>query len=93
MAKRDRAVTDAELDWQEHAACRSATLDVFYAEDERTQAALELCTECPVRLPCLDYAMRHREQFGVWGGTTERERRRIFRRERRERRRQNPTAA
>jgi WhiB family transcriptional regulator, redox-sensing transcriptional regulator len=85
-------VSKAELDWQERAACRSARLDLFYAcEDEHVRRALALCQRCEVRVACLEFAMEHREHFGVWGGTTERERRRVFRRARRERR--DPTAA
>ena len=41
-----------------------------------------LCTECPVRQACLEHALAHREREGVWGGTTERERRRIVRQRR-----------
>jgi WhiB family transcriptional regulator, redox-sensing transcriptional regulator len=85
-------VAEAELDWQDRAACRSSNIDLFYsAEEADIERALALCASCEVRLACLDFAMRQREHFGVWGGTTERERRRIFRRERRSRR--NPTAA
>lgn len=82
------------LDWQDGAACRSAELDLFYSsEEEDIRAALGFCRSCPVREPCLSHAMAEREAFGVWGGTTERERRRVFRAERRNRRRREDTAA
>jgi WhiB family transcriptional regulator, redox-sensing transcriptional regulator len=85
-------VSEAELEWQEHAACRDATLELFYSVEEADiRQALAVCERCEVRPVCLAFAMEHREHFGVWGGTTERERRRIFRRERRGRHR--PTAA
>jgi WhiB family transcriptional regulator, redox-sensing transcriptional regulator len=88
------SVSHAELDWQERGACRSASLELFYSDaEEHTRRALALCERCEVQAACLDFAMQHREHYGVWGGTTERERRRIFRRERRSRRRVDPTAA
>jgi WhiB family transcriptional regulator, redox-sensing transcriptional regulator len=87
-------VSEAQLDWQERAACRSASLELFYScEEEDIGRALEICEGCEVVLACRAFAMEQREHFGVWGGTTERERRRIFRRERRTRRREGPTAA
>ena len=77
-------VSEAALDWQERAACRGASLDLFYSEQEEDVGrALALCERCEVQATCLQFAMDHREHFGVWGGTTERERRRVFRRERR----------
>jgi WhiB family transcriptional regulator, redox-sensing transcriptional regulator len=87
-------VSEAEFEWQDRALCRSASLELFYSlEEADTRRALALCERCEVRAPCLAFAMEHREHFGVWGGTTERERRRIFRRERRGRGRRDPTAA
>lgn len=83
-------MVDADLDWQADAACRTASVELFYSHDERDiRRALALCERCEVRGTCLEFAMEHREHFGVWGGTTERERRRIFRRERRGRRNDN----
>ena len=84
MTKGATGVSEAELDWQNRAACRSESLDLFYSiEDADIRQALAMCRRCEVRTACLEYAMTNREHFGVWGGTTERERRRIFRRERR----------
>lgn len=77
-------------DWQLRAACRDADLALFYSTEEPdTRKALAICDGCPVREACLEVAMYRREAFGVWGGTSEAERRRIFRRERR---RQQPAA-
>jgi WhiB family redox-sensing transcriptional regulator len=45
--------------------------------------AKEICDECDVRVACLEYALAMRERDGVWGGATERERRRIIRQRRR----------
>lgn len=83
-----------DLEWQERANCRSADMELFYSpEEDDIRAALVYCRACAVRSACLRHAMAHRESFGVWGGTTERERRRVFRAERRNRAKQDPTAA
>lgn len=75
--------------WQHRAACRNENAELFFCvEPEPVRQALAICAVCEVREPCLTQAMADRETFGVWGGTTETERRRIFRRERRERREQ-----
>jgi WhiB family redox-sensing transcriptional regulator len=68
--------------WRKQAACRGLDVEAFYpmSEDEADAAeAKAICTECPVRQACLEHALAHREREGVWGGTTERERRRIVR--------------
>lgn len=71
-------------DWLLRAACREADVELFYSlEEEAQQRAMSLCEGCEVRSTCLEVAMRQREAFGVWGGTPEAHRRRIFRRERR----------
>lgn len=67
-------------DWRLDAACRDTDRDLFYSEDVADiRAALDLCASCPVVEPCLETAMRYKDRFGVWGGTTEVERRRILR--------------
>jgi WhiB family transcriptional regulator, redox-sensing transcriptional regulator len=67
--------------WQDRAACRGADVELFFPSDEAVAAAaLEYCTRCTVRAACLAFAMSVREPHGVWGGTTEVERRRVFRR-------------
>jgi WhiB family redox-sensing transcriptional regulator len=69
--------------WRKHAACRCIDPDVFYpVSDEEAAEAKTICGVCPVREACLEYALAHREREGVWGGTTERERRRIHRQRR-----------
>jgi hypothetical protein len=73
--------------WHQDAACRGTDVELFYSEDESDERrALAVCAGCPVREPCLAQAMADREPFGVWGGTTGRRRRRIFRAARRGRR-------
>jgi WhiB family redox-sensing transcriptional regulator len=56
--------------WRELAACHGADLNLFFAEPAR-----QVCAACPVRQPCLDYAITNRIAYGIWGGLTERERR------------------
>ena len=71
--------------WRKQAACRGLDVEAFYpvSEDEADAAeAKAICDVCPVRQACLEHALAHREREGVWGGTTERERRRIVRQRR-----------
>lgn len=71
------------LSWRQRAACRGVDPDIFYpVTDEEAEEAKAICGECPVRQPCLEYAITNREKDGVWGGATERERRRIIRQRR-----------
>lgn len=70
--------------WTSRAACHGIDPSVFFpVEDEDAEAAKQICQACPVRLACLDHALGQREWEGIWGGCTERERRRIVRRQRR----------
>lgn len=72
--------------WIEYAACRGVDIALFYSVDEADVGeALSYCDRCPVQVPCREFAMTNREHFGVWGGTTEQERRRVFRAQRRRR--------
>ena len=62
--------------WRERAACRGTDLDVFSPERGQTASPARLvCARCPVRQPCLEYALSNRITYGIWGGLTERERR------------------
>jgi WhiB family transcriptional regulator, redox-sensing transcriptional regulator len=62
--------------WRELAACRGFDLSLFFPErGESAEPARRVCAQCPVRQPCLDYAVTNRIVHGVWGGLTERERR------------------
>jgi WhiB family redox-sensing transcriptional regulator len=66
--------------WRQHAACRGLDPLVFYpVTDEEAEYAKHVCSGCPVREACLEHALAVREKEGVWGGATERERRRIIR--------------
>lgn len=69
--------------WRQRAACRGLDPDIFFpVSDEEAEEAKEVCAVCPVRHACLEHALAHREREGVWGGATERERRRIVRQRR-----------
>lgn len=59
--------------WQQDAACRGVTPDVFFP-DEDPAAAKAICETCPVRLHCLAFALQQNERYGIWGGLTEKER-------------------
>ena len=73
-----------ELEWSMLGACRGLEPAIFYPEDdEAAEVAKEVCELCGVRAACLEYALSNREKAGVWGGATERERRRIIRQRRR----------
>jgi WhiB family redox-sensing transcriptional regulator len=62
--------------WRELAACHGADLNLFFPErGESAEPARRVCAACPVRQPCLDYAITNRIAYGIWGGLTERERR------------------
>ena len=62
--------------WRELAACRGTDLGLFFPErGESAEPARRVCARCPVREPCLDYAVTNRIVHGVWGGLTGRERR------------------
>lgn len=70
--------------WRQRAACRGVDPDIFYpVTDEEADDAKAICAICPVQQLCLEWALTNRERDGVWGGATERERRRIIRRRRR----------
>lgn len=67
--------------WQERAVCRSTDPEAFFPEKGgSTREAKKVCNACDVRSECLQYALDHEERFGVWGGLSERERRKLKRR-------------
>jgi WhiB family transcriptional regulator, redox-sensing transcriptional regulator len=64
-------------------ACRTAGPSLFFPPDGvGVEAAKQVCQRCPVQMECLDFALAERIEHGVWGGASERERRRILRRRR-----------
>jgi WhiB family redox-sensing transcriptional regulator len=83
--------------WREHAACQGEDPELFFPVGETGPAleqiaeAKQLCAECPVRQECLRFAIDTRQDYGIWGGLTREERRKVRRREQRAARR--PAAA
>ena len=69
-----------DLAWHDRANCKGANADLFFPErGASTRAAKAICRECQVRGDCLEFALRSGEKFGIWGGLSERERRRVRR--------------
>ena len=69
------------LGWQERALCAQTDPDVFFPEaGGSTGEAVQVCRRCPVQPDCLTWALRHNEDYGVWGGLPEDERRSLKRR-------------
>jgi WhiB family transcriptional regulator, redox-sensing transcriptional regulator len=68
-------------DWHARAACRTADPELFFSEGtagparQATARAKRICSACPVRARCLDWALRYGAAYGIWGGQTEEERR------------------
>lgn len=69
-----------EDQWQERALCAQTDPEAFFPEKGgSTREAKRICQGCEVKDACLDYALANDERFGIWGGLSERERRRIKR--------------
>jgi WhiB family redox-sensing transcriptional regulator len=69
----------ADQPWVDQALCAQVGPDAFFPEKGApTRDAKSVCVGCMVRVECLNYALGHGEQFGVWGGLSERERRKLY---------------
>ena len=72
---------EGELLWQERALCAQTDPEAFFPEKGgSTREAKKVCLTCDVRAECLDYALANDERFGIWGGLSERERRKLKKR-------------
>lgn len=72
-----------DTEWMETGKCREVHPSTFFPSDGvGVEIARRICADCPVKSLCLEYALRNRIDHGVWGGTSERERRRILRQRR-----------
>ncbi|MFI9721829.1 WhiB family transcriptional regulator [Streptomyces sp. NPDC052396] len=73
------------MNWRHHAACRDEDPDLFFPVGtcgpavRQTEEAKSVCRGCPVRGQCLRWALDHGQEHGVWGGTSEKERRLLHR--------------
>ena len=66
--------------WQDRALCAQTDPEAFFpAKGGSTREAKRICSGCEVRAECLEYALANEERFGIWGGLSERERRRLRR--------------
>jgi WhiB family redox-sensing transcriptional regulator len=69
------------LAWQADALCSQTDPEAFFPEKGgSTRDAKRICSQCNVKAECLEYALKNDERFGIWGGLSERERRRLKRR-------------
>jgi WhiB family transcriptional regulator, redox-sensing transcriptional regulator len=69
-----------QQNWQERALCAQTDPEAFFPEKGgSTREAKRICAGCEVRAECLEYALAFDERFGIWGGLSERERRRLKR--------------
>ena len=76
----ERALTPADEEWQERALCAQTDPEAFFPEKGgSTREAKRICLGCDVKDSCLEYALANDERFGIWGGLSERERRRLKR--------------
>jgi WhiB family redox-sensing transcriptional regulator len=68
------------LSWQDKALCAQTDPEAFFPEKGgSTREAKRICVSCEVKQECLEYALMQDERFGIWGGLSERERRRLKR--------------
>lgn len=75
-----RVVLVTAEDWRDRANCLGCDPELFFTErgDNYTvNAAKAICRACVVRQECLDFALAHGEKWGIWGGLSEKERRRV----------------
>lgn len=66
--------------WMDRARCRDQDPEAFFVRGSaQSRKAVRICQRCVVRDLCLEYAMEHEIDLGIWGGLTERQRRRLLR--------------
>ena len=71
----------ADDEWRRDALCAETDPEAFFPEKGgSTREAKRVCTGCSVRAECLEAALTNDERFGIWGGLSERERRKLKRR-------------
>lgn len=73
-------LTDTQPEWMGKGNCAGTDWRLFFPErGETPNPARACCSGCPVKAPCLEYALVNNEKYGIWGGKTESERRKIKR--------------
>jgi WhiB family redox-sensing transcriptional regulator len=84
-----RGAVEQDDRWRTKASCRHTDPELFFpigstgSALDHVAAAKAVCAQCPVQVPCLDYALATNQDAGVWGGTSEEDRRALRRRARR----------
>lgn len=65
--------------WQQRGACKGHDPDIFFPEGKggTCQQAKAICRRCPVQVECLEWALQRKERYGIWGGKSYRERRKM----------------
>ncbi len=77
----DYTLDSNPLAWQRDAVCSQTDPEAFFPEKGgSTRDAKKICSGCDVKQQCLEYALKNDERFGIWGGLSERERRKLKRR-------------
>lgn len=75
-----RPLTPEDPEWKDRALCAQTDPEAFFPEKGgSTRDAKRVCSGCEVRAECLSFALSNDERFGIWGGLSERERRRLKR--------------
>ena len=80
------ALAHADYTWRDDALCRDTDPDLFFPVGTTGHALVQIdraksvCNECPARVDCLEFALETNQDSGIWGGTSEEERRMIRRR-------------
>lgn len=80
----ERQLVDSDMEWRYRGSCRGTDPDIFFPVRARGQAAIQarraqrICRDCPVITICRDWALRTGQDCGIWGGLTEKQRRRIL---------------
>lgn len=76
---------DEDLSWMQHGKCVGCDPGLFFPERNGSKdPALQVCAGCPVVNTCREHAFYHHENYGVWGGTTPRQRQKIWREQRKQ---------
>lgn len=79
---RQQSPDDHPLAWQADSLCAQTDPEAFFPEKGgSTRDAKKICLSCEVKSQCLDYALQNDERFGIWGGLSERERRKLRKRD------------
>lgn len=94
MPEPDIHIPDTPFDdgkWREHAACRGVDTNMFFPEQNMVSAVRMMCATCPVKQECLEYAIVNVIQHGVWGGLSERQRRKIRSKRFHQKKQESPT--